>query len=260
MKSLRTLMNRDYTIVHRRFSVRTSDGVRIAGIHLDRRDSETLILYVHGFLANKNYRRVPSFMQALAQHFDVMSIDLRGHGESGGTTTMGHHEVLDIEATIEYARRLGYQRIITLGSSMGGASVLRHAALHHSQEGVITIGAFADVSDISPSSNLGVSLLFGIPRWGNHWAYLTRGTRLGELTTHEPPWTVVGRISPVPLLLIHGGWDHVVLPRALDRLYESANEPKERLLIPRGGHDYAHQTQSTVDVICDWIERQGLDG
>ena len=259
MSPLRTLLDRDYSIAHRRFSVRAADGVRIAGLHLDRSDSETLAIYVHGFLANKNHRRVPRFVQALAQRVDVMAIDLRGHGESEGETTLGAQEVLDIEATVAYARRIGYERIVTIGSSMGGASVIRHAALHQSQSAVVTIGAFADANDVSPSSNVGLSLLFG-QTWGRHWSYLTRGTRIGNLMEHEAPWQLVGRVSPLPLLLIHGAWDATVLPRALDRLYEHANEPKEKLLIPRSGHDHPHLTERTVELIVEWMGRHRLEG
>ena len=140
--TIAALWANEYHLDHRRFYVTTRDDVRIAGIYLDRADTDSLVIYVHGFMAGKDHHHVPRFVQAFSHFFDVMAIDLRGHGESGGGCTMGEMEVLDVEATIQYARSLGYEHITTIGSSMGGATVIRHAALHQSQNAVVTIGAF----------------------------------------------------------------------------------------------------------------------
>lgn len=254
------LWNNRYQVEHRRFYVRAEDGVRIAGVHLDRLDSDTLVVYAHGFMSSKNHMRVPRFVEALSAYFDVMAIDLRGHGESDGGCTMGAREVLDIEATVAYARRLGYERIVTIGSSMGGASVIRHAALYKSQDGVVTIGAFADPQDIGRlGSDYGLQLLYNSGTLGEVWSYLTRGTRLDALIDQEAPYEVVGRITPLPLLLIHGEWDTTVHPRAAQQLFEHANEPKELIIVPRGGHDYPHLTVETVEVIRDWMIRYALE-
>ncbi|MDQ4076577.1 MAG: alpha/beta hydrolase [Chloroflexota bacterium] len=260
LPTLADLWATSYQVEHRRFHVRTEDGVRIAGVHLDRQDSDTLVIYLHGFLANKNHMRVPRFVEALSARFDVMAIDLRGHGESGGGCSFGAHEVLDIQATVEYARSLGYERITTIGSSMGGASVIRHAALYHSQDGVVTIGAFADPQDIGrPGSDYGVQLLYNTGRLGELWSYVTRGTRLDALHEHEPALELVGDVAPIPLLLIHGEWDATVHPRSAELLYENASEPKELVIIPRGGHDYPHLTEETIDRIQRWMLKYGLD-
>ncbi len=254
------LWSNPYQVEHRRFHVRTEDGVRIAGVHLDHRASDALVIYVHGFMANKNHRRVPQFAEALSHHFDVMAIDLRGHGESEGGCTMGALEVLDVQATVEYARALGYQRITTVGSSMGGATVIRHAALYGSQDGVATIGAFADVRDIGrPSSDYGLHFLYNSGPVGEAWSYLTRGTRLDTLHEQESPLELVAQLSPIPLLLIHGEWDSTVHPRAATLLHGAAQGPKELALIPRSGHDYPHLTEETADMIRAWMHRHNLD-
>jgi pimeloyl-ACP methyl ester carboxylesterase len=258
--TLSHLWNRDYEVEHHRFHVNTEDGVRIAGIHLNRRDSETLTLYVHGFMSNKNHRAVPGFVQALSNLFDVMAIDLRGHGESEGGCTMGAREVLDIEATVQYARSLGYRRVITIGSSMGGASVIRHAAIYGTQDGVVTIGAFADPQEIGPpATDYGLQLLYTTGAIGDWLSYLVRGTRLDALHAHESPLELVGNIAPIPLLLIHGEWDYTVHPTAAQRLYDAANEPKELVIAPRTGHDLPLLTQATANRIREWMRRHDLE-
>ena len=260
MLTLAPLWHKLYEREHRRFQVRTEDGVAIRGVHLDRHQGQTLLVYVHGFMANKNHRRVPRFVEALAAYFDVMAIDLRGHGESEGGCTMGAREVLDVEATIAYARGLGYRRVITIGSSMGGATVIRHAALYRSQDGVATIGAFADAQAIGrPSADYGLHFLYNSGRVGEGWSYLMRGTRLDERHAHDAPHELVAAIAPIPLLLIHGEWDTTVHPRSAHRLFQKANEPKELVIVPRGGHDAPHLTSETAALIRAWIARHNLE-
>ncbi|MCB0077509.1 MAG: alpha/beta fold hydrolase [Anaerolineales bacterium] len=258
--TIAALWANEYHLDHRRFYVTTRDDVRIAGIYLDRADTDSLVIYVHGFMAGKDHHHVPRFVQAFSHFFDVMAIDLRGHGESGGGCTMGEMEVLDVEATIQYARSLGYEHITTIGSSMGGATVIRHAALHQSQNAVVTIGAFADVSDIGrPNSDYGLHLLYNSGRLGEMWSYVTRGTRLANLRHHQTPLQLVGQVAPLPLLLIHGEWDVTVHPRAAQLLYDAAREPKRMILVERGGHDAPHLTAATAQLIRDWMIEHGVD-
>jgi pimeloyl-ACP methyl ester carboxylesterase len=259
MLNIADLWNSPYRVDHRRFQVRTEDGLKISGVYLDQQQTDTLLIYGHGFMSNKNHMRVPRFVEVLSSHFDVMAIDFRGHGESEGQCTMGEYEVLDLQATVAYARALGYPRIITIGSSMGGATAIRHAAMYGSQDGVVTIGAFADCRDIGRlSSDYGLQLLYNVRPIGEWYCYTFRRTRLGELCDHEAPVNLVNEIAPVPLMLIHGAWDSTVHPRSAEALFAAAEEPKELHMIPRGGHDYAHLTEKTASLIRFWIARHGL--
>jgi len=58
-----------------------------------------------------------------------VTFDFRGHGRSGGVSTLGDKEIKDIDVAVGYARELGYQRVATVGFSMGASIVLRHAGL-----------------------------------------------------------------------------------------------------------------------------------
>jgi fermentation-respiration switch protein FrsA (DUF1100 family) len=52
----------------------------------------------------------------------------------------------------------------------------------------------------------------------------------------ESPEDVVGKIAPVPLLLVHGRDDHFFDEEEAWRLYRAAGEPKRLLLAGRFGH------------------------
>jgi len=44
----------------------------------------------------------------------------------------------------------------------------------------------------------------------------------------------------VPIILIAGELDKLVLPEHLKLIFENANEPKKFIVIPKIGHDYRH--------------------
>lgn len=255
--NLADVWNHDYEIEHHRFTAETADGVPIAGIHLDRSDTDLLVIYAHGFLSNKNHRVVPRFVELLSERFDVMAFDFRGHGESGGLCSFCDGELLDLDAVVQYARGFGYQKIVTVGSSMGGATVIRHAGLIGNVDGVVTVGAFADARNLRwPTSALGLHLIFNTVL-GGPFAAITRGTRVGDLRLgDQQPIDVVDRIAPRPLLLIHGEWDMLVHPSEAERLFARALEPKTMVVVPRGGHDIPLLTRETVELLDDWIRRK----
>ena len=180
-------------------------------------------------------------MSTLAQHAGVLAFDFRGHGRSSGRSTVGRDEVLDLDAAVAHARSLGYADIVTCGWSMGGGVVLRHAALHGGVDGVISVSALAHwfYRGTAPMRRV-------------HWAI---GTRLGRLVAHralgtridaagwdpdgdlpESPVEVAPRISPTPVLFVHGDRDHYFPLEHPEALYAAASEPQELWVVPGFGH------------------------
>lgn len=118
----------------------TDDGVSIEARYepspdLGTEPSGQLALVIgHGFsgaLERPALRRVAS---AFHQRTAVITFSFRGHGRSGGRSTVGDREVLDLAAAVRWARRLGHRRVATVGFSMGGSVVIRQAALYGKTE------------------------------------------------------------------------------------------------------------------------------
>ena len=99
---------------------------------LDTRPSGDLAIVVaHGFTGRSGpARRAARGASVFAQRAAVVTFSFRGHGGSGGRSTVGDREVLDLAAAVAWARSLGHDRVVTVGFSMGGSVVLRHAALY----------------------------------------------------------------------------------------------------------------------------------
>ena len=223
----------------------TSDAVHLCGIVVPStattRAGERPITFVvaHGFTNTVAY---PPFLRLVGwlQRFGaVRALDFRGHGRSGGASSVGGDpEVADVDAAVAAARADGADAVVTLGLSMGGGVALRQAALgRHRPDAVICVSAVSRwyVRDTPPMRRV-------------HWLLETTagrvlGSRAVRLRLDEPwrtlplsPLQVVHRIAPTPLLLVHGDRDHYFPVEHPEALYAAANEPKELWLVEGFGH------------------------
>lgn len=100
-------------------STASADGVEIA-YTVHRVGSPTLVL-VHGWMCDQGYWEAQ--IPALAERFGVVTLDLAGHGASGSNRERWTIPSLadDVRAVIA---RLGLERVIVAGHSMGGRVAL----------------------------------------------------------------------------------------------------------------------------------------
>ncbi|HEU0130846.1 MAG TPA: alpha/beta fold hydrolase [Mycobacteriales bacterium] len=231
-------------------TLRTADGVRLAASHLPRPGSDIAVVVAHGFTGTHRKPWQARVALALAEHAGVVAFDFRGHGDSGGVSTLGELEVLDVDAAVAWARALGYRYVVTCGWSMGGSAVIRHAALLGGIDAVISVSATSRwrVRDTKPMRRL-------------HWVVERRlGRVVGRaylrtrLATHwadepESPVEVVGRIAPVPLLVVHGDRDSYFTVEHPEALFAAANEPKELWLVEGFAHAESGATEELLDRI-----------
>jgi pimeloyl-ACP methyl ester carboxylesterase len=203
----------------REATLKTRDGLAISAAHLPPlQDTSTGIVVIHGFGGSWRQERVLRVMEHLGEHGGVIGLDMRGHGQSEGATTLAHDEPLDVEAATRWARDLGYQRVVTVGFSMGGAVALRHAGLIC--RGPETAGTDAVVSVSAPA----FWYYRGTPpmRWlhravmnplGRGYLRAAMGTRVDPTPWPEPgPLPPVGALAlareqGLPVLIVHGDAD-----------------------------------------------------
>ena len=173
--------------------------------------------------------------EALYAHWDVLAFDWRGYGRSGGLSSMGGSEALDLQAVVSFARAQGYAQVGVVGESMGGLILLAAQGLAPGLADVIaTISAPADYALVGwPRPQL---IRHVAPRRALRPVAQLLGFRLGTLALPQP-LDVVGAIK-VPLLLIHGDTDRTVPVANAYALYRQA--PQATLRIYTGiGHAVA---------------------
>ncbi|MFD2349301.1 alpha/beta fold hydrolase [Nonomuraea ferruginea] len=103
--------------------LRTDDGVRIDAAHTPPTGSaarDVGIVVAHGFTGSWRERPARRIVHVLSAYGGVIAFDFRGHGRSGGESTVGDKEILDVAAAVRHARATGYRRVAVVGFSMGG--------------------------------------------------------------------------------------------------------------------------------------------
>jgi pimeloyl-ACP methyl ester carboxylesterase len=86
----------------------------------------------------------------------------------------------------------------------------------------------------------------------------TRVSPVGWDPVPEAPYEVVGRIAPVPLLVVHGDADLFFPVEHAEQLYGAARNPRELWIEPAFGHAEVAATPALILRISDWISRRAL--
>jgi pimeloyl-ACP methyl ester carboxylesterase len=192
----------------------TSDGVAIEAQHRPGQggSGRFAVVVAHGFTGALERPAIQQAARAFARFGAVVTFSFRGHGRSGGRSTVGDLEVLDLDAAVRWARELGYARVATVGFSMGGSVVLRHAG------GGGAVGAVDAVVSVSSPARW---YYRGTPPMRRvHWVVTRPAGRLVSrfglgTRIHPEDWDPVPRspvesvphIAPTPLLIVHGDRD-----------------------------------------------------
>ncbi|MFC9248169.1 alpha/beta hydrolase [Streptomyces sp. NPDC057136] len=281
-----------------RTALRTDDGTRIeavyvpctagAGAAAEGMGAGTAIVVAHGFTGSADRPAVRRAARAFAQRAAVITFSFRGHGRSGGVSTVGDREVQDLAAAVAWARSLGHERVVTVGFSMGGSVVLRHAALYTKPSAVHQepLGAPSDIGVGGIAAHKGrieartaahadaVVSVSAPARWyyrGTapmrrlHWV-VTRpagrlvgrygfGTRIDRRDWDPVPLSPVAAvplIAPAPLLIVHGDQDPY-FPLDHPRMLAEAAGGGAELWLERGmGHAENAADESLLTRIADW--------
>ncbi|WP_375501872.1 alpha/beta hydrolase family protein [uncultured Jatrophihabitans sp.] len=231
------------------------DGVRLAGLHWPAPTRDVGCVVAHGFTGSSRNADVQRICAALAHNgYGVLSPDLRGHGRSAGATTAGADEVHDIAASVRWLRAAGYLRVVVLGWSMGGTSVLRHAGLGGDADAVVSVSAPGTWWERGTRPMRIVHWLFET-RTGRVTVRLARRTRVAPNAWEvqpEAPAEVAGAIAPRPLLLVHGEEDHYFPLTHVEKLAAAA--PSADVWIEPGmGHAELATTDDLLLRIADWV-------
>ena len=184
------------------FTVTTSDGVTLHGWVLGPGNKGPVFIVMHDYGSCLWDPRVRLLAEELARRGYVVAVfDFRGHGSSGGTTTLGVMEVLDAEAVIGYmSTRYPGRSIYLHGYGMGGAVAVMAAAVDARVTGVSADDPYPTVEAaverwISSHTPLPTSYGWFVAQW----------LRLLSGGTVDPgfgPLALTGGLGSRPLLVV----------------------------------------------------------
>ena len=198
-------------------------------IHYDVYDapSRSAVLVVPGFWRDRRHPAMVSLARFLrAEGYRSAVIDVRGHGESGGTYGFNLHEHADVTAVAHdlLARCSTVSALTLVGFSYGAAIAISAAARDDLPvESLLLISPVADFAMITPKINpltihrhIAFSQALRRPRFG--WR-IHKSFKLRALDD-------IADVN-VPVCFIHVKNDWLINHRHSVALYEAAKEPKE---------------------------------
>jgi pimeloyl-ACP methyl ester carboxylesterase len=213
-------------------SFETRDGVKL---RLTRRGtgSRLAILVAPGIFMHRESDEHRLLATRLSQVADVVTLDVRGHGDSEGAFTFGIEEPHDV-AELALRLRQEYERVAGLGFSFGGYHTCVAAALFGSFDAVALVCTphrlfILDHNFLTPGLLRSVKPMARRRR---------RPTRIAPRLLPPRPSAsrLIARIAPRPLLIVHGADDWLIPPKHARRLFDKAGEPKTLVLIEHGLH------------------------
>jgi alpha-beta hydrolase superfamily lysophospholipase len=206
------------------------DGITLHSWLFRAPDAVASVIVVHGHGGNKHALLPLGHM--LHPNFNILMLDLRGHGDSEGVhTTIGYKERQDVHAAVDYLTVQGLGPVGVFGMSMGAATAILAAADDPRIEVIVADSPFARLRwAITQGARLRGYPGFLAPLIASLGCRAT-SLHLKFPVTASDPVEVVQLIAPRPLLLIHGVEDEVIPVRSAHVLYQRAGEPKELWLM-----------------------------
>lgn len=200
---------------------KSSDGTRLHGWFIPARGSkaEGTVVFSHGNAGSIGHH-LGFVMWLVEAGYNVLMYDYRGFGKSGGSVDR-RGMIDDVKAAFVYAASrpdVDGRRLVSYGHSLGGAksvTALGEAPVK-GLRAVIIDGAFASYQEM---------------------ARVVGGRLAASLVTDElAPEAFVEKLSPVPLLVVHGTRDGIVPVSQGRKLFENAKQPKTLFEVKSGRH------------------------
>ena len=209
--------------------------------------------------ASNRWSCLPYCEHLLAAGFDVFTFECRNQGDSDAQPGyeplqwVTNHEVEDFQAALTYlkSRSDGDPRGIGFfGISKGGGAGLLAAARDPFVRCFVTDGIFATHTTMIPYMRRWIAIYSDrywiqelLPTcfyaWMGHAALRQIGRERGCRFPHLE--RAMAKLSPRPLLMIHGGSDTYIKPEMARKVFEHARPPKEFWLVEGAKHNQAIQ-------------------
>lgn len=232
---------------------KTTDNVKIA-FNLYKKGHRNVVIICPGWFMTKDSKAFSKLAKDLSEYYDIISMDFRGHGKSGGFYTFTAKELLDLDAVIEFAQK-NYDKINLIGFSLGGAAVLIYGAQNSNISRIIAVSPPCDFNKIEnkmwhPNAWIPTLKKFEPARW--------LSVRPSPIVRKKiKPIDIINKIE-VPTLFVAGARDVTVCPWHTKKLYEKTTCPKKLEIFENGIHAedlFLAEPERFLNLCLDWLEK-----
>lgn len=243
----------DIGLAYEDVTLTTKDGVDLHAWWLPASGSPRgTVLFLHGNAENIS-THIASVWWLPAAGYQVLLLDYRGYGASGGSPSIPA-VFGDIEAAFAWLRSAPEARgpplfLLgqSLGASLGGYVVGSDPEVRAGLTGVVLDSAFARYRWVAREVAARSWLL-----WPVQWPIAASMPDDYDLID------VVGSISPVPLLIIHGREDQVVSYHHAEDLFAASRDPKSFLSYD-GPHIGTFRDPENRRIVLDFMTKAAAD-
>lgn len=224
-----------------------------------------LVIVCHGFTGSKEGggRALEMAGQLGGAGYAALLFDFAGCGQSEGSwdelTLSG--QVDDLSAVAGWCRENGFSPLIVNGRSFGGATALCCAAQNQAIDGVCTWAALAYPYGFFSALLAGSRLLEAdgpddetAPLASEGKTVYIKRRFINDLRLYDPAGCAA-RITPRPLLVMHGTADELIPVEEAEIIYQAAGEPKELQLIAGADHRFSGHAGRLRASFYRWLGR-----
>lgn len=226
---------------------KTRDGLELLGWFLPAKGPALgTVLQLHGNAENIS-THFASLAWMPARGFNVFIFDYRGYGASEGDATLAGAQI-DIDAALDalLARNdIDRDRIVMYGQSLGGALAayyVAHSPRRDQLRALVLESTFSDYVEIARE------------KFADHWiTWPFQWLPYLAVDDSFSPLPSMAKISPLPLLVLHGDQDRIVPVHHAQLLYDAALEPKQLWIVPGAGHIQATGDPAVRDRLVAYL-------
>lgn len=226
--------------------IMSDDNLKLHGYRIDNPNTNKWAIVFHGYGGNALKMCIES------EHFynlgyNVLMPDMRGCGESEGNAIgMGWLDRMDVLKWIDYIiANDKNSKILLYGVSMGGAAVMM-ATGENLPENVKCAVEDCGYSSVKEEFDIQIEKYLGLPCFpvitsADVVCMFRAGYTFEQASSVEQV-----KKSKTPTLFIHGSEDEFVPFSMLDKVYNAASCPKEKLIVEGAGHVGSSGTDSKL--------------
>lgn len=234
-------------------------GLKLAGLMYSAPHPGTAVIVCHGFTGSKEGGGKALVMaeELGGLGYSTLLFDFSGCGESEGSfsdiTLSGH--INDVKCSVDLCQESGFKSVITVGRSFGGTAVLCHCGFDQRVAGVSSwaapaypFGLFSGrMGDAAAAEN---DL---VPVTGQGGTVFMKKGFFDDIRRYNVTGCA-SKISPRPLLVVHGENDDVVALSNANDIYESAGAPKSIRIISGADHQFSGHYHEVWKAFFKWLE------
>ncbi len=229
----------------------TDDGTTLhAWLIQSVEESRGLVLFLHGNAENVS-THIRSALWLVVQGYTVLALDYRGFGMSNGTPDLP--EVFDdINAAFNWLLKYSADQendtpLYVFGQSLGASLSIKYLDLYPAARdevsGLMSEAAFTRYGSIAKHVAAASWITWAV-QYPIKWV----------LPSQYDPLDAIGRLAPLPILLIHSKQDEIIPFNHVQQLLEKSGEGVE-MLVADGPHIHSVRNPVTRESMLDFLSR-----